>query len=329
MGIFCLLAQGVAAQQQTVHLNGSADSSIVIQYKSEGIDEHWTDLKMSEAVNTATLNNATYTFRIKPVNRVNSIVTNAGSITISQERWWQTDWSIISIIGIICCGVIGFYYYRLSQINVQTQLRNSIAHDLHDEVGSTLSSIHIASRLIQNEPVLNELKIRGLIDQIVRNSEKSLDSMNDIVWSLKTQPDQFSDLVNRMRIYGVEILEPLQCDLTFTVSPEASKIKLNIEQRKDLYLIFKEAINNLAKYSGARNCTVIIDYMSDKNIVMSIKDDGTGFDQHIENEKINPEKRGGNGLKSMNYRAGQLKGKIKITTSPGTGTNLILQFKSK
>jgi len=329
MGIFCLLAQGVAAQQQTAYSPASADSSIVIQYKSEGTNDQWSDLKINEATNTATLKNTTYTFRIKPSISAKSSVTKEVPTKIIKKAWLQTDWLSIIIVAMVCFGAIGLYYYKLSQINNLKQLRNSIAHDLHDEVGSTLSSIHIASRLIQNETVLNEQKIRGLIDQIVRNSEKSLDSMNDIVWSLKAKPDNFSDIVNRMRIYGVEILEPLQCSLTFTVSPAASKLKLNIEERKNFYLIFKEAINNMAKYSEAHKCTVMIDQLTDKTIIMAIKDDGHGFDQTTENEKIKHEKRGGNGLKSMNYRAEQLKGNLKIITSIGAGTSIILQFKNK
>jgi signal transduction histidine kinase len=123
-----------------------------------------------------------------------------------------------------------------------------------------------------------------------------------------------------MRAYCIERMEPIHCHVKMSIGEEAQFIKLNMEQRKNLYLIFKEAINNVAKYAHAQNLFVDIQ-LQNHQFTLTIKDDGVGFstaDSHT-----------GNGLDNMDKRAKALKGILKILTDKNCGTKILLKFKIK
>jgi len=304
-----------------------ADSCRTYQYRLDGSGEDWREFSNGNNTAVEAISPGRHTLKIRTHDGNGAWNSQEASITFTNTRnWWET-WCFGTLAAILAaCAIYVAYRIRLQQLQSLNKFRDSIARDLHDEIGSTLSSIHIASRLIQKDEGKNKQSTAKLIDQIVVNSEIALESMNDIVWTLRSDNDRFSDIVNRMRMYGVEILEPLGCKLNFTVSPSVLAVELNLNQRKNLYLLFKEAINNSAKYAGALNCSVVIDQLPDKVILMSIKDNGAGFDPVLRGGAEPPAFHGGNGIRSMQYRAGQLKGNLSISSVPGEGTTILVQF---
>jgi signal transduction histidine kinase len=121
----------------------------------------------------------------------------------------------------------------------------------------------------------------------------------------------------RMRQYVSEILEAAHISFTIDMDESCSHVSLPIEKRKDFYLIFKEAINNMAKYSNAKNAYIRMTCLH-RVLTLTISDDGIGFDP----EKI----YSGNGLKNMKARAQQLKGELMIQAHPGEGTHIELSI---
>src|SRR5690606_367537 len=122
-----------------------------------------------------------------------------------------------------------------------------IASDLHDDVGSTLSSISIFSQMVQQQ----SKEVNPMLETIEESSRKMLDAMADIVWTINPENDQFEKIILRMRNFAYEVLGAKGIDFEFVADDEVEKLKLLMDVRKNLYLIFKEAVNNMIKYSGA------------------------------------------------------------------------------
>jgi signal transduction histidine kinase len=155
------------------------------------------------------------------------------------------------------------------------------------------------------------------IKKIQERSQKMLDVMDDIIWSAKPENDPMESLVIRMREYAGEVLEAAGIDYSIDF-PEAMKdIKLNMEQKKNLYLVFKEAINNLAKYSKSKEA-IIHFQMNHSLLQMEVNDTGVGFDPSLVPR--------GNGLENMKTRTEEMNGRLLINTSIGKGTTVKVEL---
>jgi signal transduction histidine kinase len=121
-----------------------------------------------------------------------------------------------------------------------------------------------------------------------------------------------------MNAFANELLEAKDCDVHLHVTPELQKLHLDMAQRKNLYLVFKEAVNNAAKYADCRNVWIDLSMNGSHKIIMTIRDDGKGFDDTLESS--------GNGLLNMQKRAIELKGEIHFDSKVGEGTRIKLEF---
>ena len=138
--------------------------------------------------------------------------------------------------------------------------------------------------------------------------------MRDIVWAIKPDNDKLENMLIRMREYASHTLEPKNIEVVFWVEEQALTQSLNMQQRRDFFLIFKEAINNAAKYSQATK--VEIGLKKEKSqVYLRISDNGIGF---IANKETSS-----NGLKNMKTRAGALQGTLDIRSEPGNGTMIL------
>lgn len=194
------------------------------------------------------------------------------------------------------------------------KMRNSIADDLHDDIGSALSSISIMSELAKEEPP----KALPLLVSIGESSAAIQENMSDIVWAIKSGNDRFENVLKRMNQFASEILDAKNIVLDFKSDPTLSASRLTMEQKKNFYLFFKEVINNAAKYADAKSISVCIT-QKDHYIEMNINDDGKGFDTN----KIFH----GNGMNTLKKRAAELSADFKITSILNAGTSVQLKFK--
>lgn len=201
--------------------------------------------------------------------------------------------------------------------NKQKQLQNmrdSIADDLHDDIGSTLSSISILSQLAKERSP----EAIPLLDSIGESTLSLQENMSDIVWSLNVKNDRFENVLHRMNQFASEISEAKNIALDFTQDPSLLTSRLTIKQRKNLYLFFKEAINNAAKHSDAKKISARI-FQKNHHIEMVIKDDGKGFDT---NQTFR-----GNGMSTLKKRADELGGYFNIRSGINEGTVVELEFR--
>jgi two-component system sensor histidine kinase UhpB len=230
--------------------------------------------------------------------------------TLELNKQKQLKKYLLAGLGLIL--VLGYFAYRnyrtRQQLRLQS-LRNKIASDLHDDVGSTLSSISIFSQMAQEQ----SKETIPLLETIGDSSRKMLDAMADIVWTIKPENDQFEKIIMRMRSFAYELLGAKKIDFEFLADDEVEKMKLPMETRKNLYLIFKEATNNMVKYSEANKATFAIKEEGN-NLTMTIKDNGKGFDINKSSE--------GNGIKNMKKRATEIGAYFLIDSYPGNGTTI-------
>lgn len=210
-----------------------------------------------------------------------------------------------------------FYRYRISQLLKLQAIRNKIARDLHDDIGSTLGSISVfseaAKQLLQQEKTE---KAQNMLLKIGETSREMIENMSDIVWSVNPKNDAAKHLMDRMRVFAGDLVASSEIQLNFNADTNAEDVKLSMEQRKNIFLIFKETVYNTIKYSGGKN--LYIDIKKDaSHLRIIIRDDGKGFDVN------NYTSKNGNGIKNMRFRAEEVNAKYHIESSPaGTVTTI-------
>lgn len=197
------------------------------------------------------------------------------------------------------------------------RVRTRIATDLHDDVGASLSKISILSEVLAQGG--NEMKTedQDSLQNIADTSREVVSSMSDMVWSINPNRDNFRDTIQRMRRFASEVLTAKEIDFTFKAPGNDREIRLDVDLRRQIYLVFKESVNNAAKHSECKNVEIELDRRTD-GIYLRISDDGKGFDPHGTDE--------GNGLLNMQRRAEESGGKLEISTAAGKGTTVLLKL---
>jgi signal transduction histidine kinase len=230
--------------------------------------------------------------------------------------FYQTLWFKI-LLSLVIAGILyAFYQYRINQLLQLQRVRNRISADLHDELGSTLSGISIMSSLAKKE-LPAEHTSGALVDRIMDDVRQISGSLDDIVWNISPKNDSLSSVIARMTRYASELFEAKQIAFKFDIPERLDDVKLSMEQRRNIYLIFKESVNNLVKYSRCTHAAVSI-RMDKRKVNLTVQDNGIGFDPNAATDR--------NGIRNLRERAKSLKGNIRIQSAPGMGTTIQLEF---
>ncbi|HYV91621.1 MAG TPA: two-component regulator propeller domain-containing protein [Chitinophagales bacterium] len=317
----------LTASQNSFSFDFSAPNMINAQdnqyeYMLEGFDRNWVNAGNRNFINYTSLPGGNYSFDIKASTDGHHWTEMKKPLHIHiATLFYKTIWfrlSVMLIFLLIISAIIYISYrIRLQRILFSQTIRNKIAGDLHDEIGSTLSSIAIYSELANEEVKEKSEKASSLLGSINENARTTVESMSDIVWAINPKNDRFENILQRMRTFASGILEARNIDLRFEAPSSLYELKLPMENRKNLYLIFKEAVNNVAKYSGCKNCTIRL-RQEGKMLNMEIADDGHGFDMN--------DYPAGNGLLNMKKRGEEMNGKFRIQSAIGKGTTINLSF---
>ncbi|HVU98394.1 MAG TPA: tetratricopeptide repeat protein [Puia sp.] len=225
----------------------------------------------------------------------------------------------VVVLGLIAVGFFNRYQLKkkLQQQAALLDMRNHIARDLHDELGSTLTSIHILSQVSRNSLDKDQSRAFSLLEKITDQSRQMQQSMSDIVWAIKSDNDKIENMMVRMREYLAQTLEAKDIDIRFEADEELLGHSFSMQQRKDLLLIFKEAVNNAAKYAGCTRLEVSFRRCGER-VVLEVVDDGVGFEVS--------DRRSGNGLHNMRTRSAALDGECRVESSPGKGTRVVVEM---
>jgi ligand-binding sensor domain-containing protein len=286
------------------------------KYMLENYDKDWivTDASRRFA-NYTNLDPGEYTFKVKGSN--NDGVWNETPTEIKiiiTPPFWQTTW-FKALLALTALGIVyAFYRYRIGQIVLLQRMRNKIAADLHDDIGSTLNSIALYSDLAKRQPVQRDYALGMIAD----NARKIIDSMSDIVWMINPKNDSFDKIIFRMRSLTHDLLKTKRIECQFKYDETLTDVSLPMGMRRNIYLIFKEALNNMIKYSNATKASIKMLHEK-KNIILLIRDNGIGFDHSVSHN--------GNGLTNMVQRAQEIGARLNIESEQGVGTNIELNIK--
>ena len=156
--------------------------------------------------------------------------------------------------------------------------------------------------------------LQGLGD----SATTAMDNMSDIVWALNSKHDSFTSIIERLQTFSNQLLEAKNIDVHYKICTGVDELRLPTQYIKNIYLILKESINNVAKYSGAKNCYVTIS-KNEKNLSIEVKDDGKGMAEKTKT-------LGGNGILNMKQRAEELGGTLLVLSKENEGTSISFWF---
>jgi ligand-binding sensor domain-containing protein/signal transduction histidine kinase len=333
-----------------------------VQYKYflEGLDKQWSSLI---SIPEATYNNlppGKYTFKVKAVNSEGYWSNELSYPFVIRPPWWFTWWAYLCYGIVFATSIWLFTWYRSRSLKHQnialeekvnkrtTELEQSlqekyelnkkiesqqallnerlrISRELHDDIGSTLGSISIYSEVARKRTQKNE-NTNEVLSKIGLASRELIDKMSDIVWSLNPGNETFEQLQNRMMAFAAMVLAPRNILYNFISDEGLKTIRLTSEQRKNIFLIFKEALYNIVKYACCKNVHISLATQAN-GLAITIQDDGKGFDvyQSAANEVIsNGEYLGGNGIRNMKARADDMSAEFCIDSKIYKGTTIQL-----
>ncbi len=292
--------------------------SVVYEYKLLGFDSKWQSTPYPVARYT-NLTGKEYQLQIR--SRTNGLWSDDTIVPVSVERELMEEWWFIpSVVGYIVlllgAAIYFFLLYNFRQkLKIQT-IRYRIAADLHDEVGATLSSIAISTRLAQKKVGDTRPDVQSILDTIKTDSEETIYTIRDTIWAINPDNDSLEKLFEKMRSFAFQVLTAQDIALHYENQILMDKkLKMSMEQRRNVYLMVKEAVNNIAKHSGATKASLQIS-RTDEGIALFISDNGCGFDTAAGYE--------GNGLKNFRTRANESFITLTIKAALGQGTELTL-----
>lgn len=296
------------------------------KYKLQGFQDEWTEPSNKNEATFTNLAPGTYTLFVTGTNTDGVWNTQGASMLIHVlPAWYQTWWFKILLLSLFLSGIYLLYRFRIRQITKVQLFREKIARDLHDEIGSTLSSISLygesAKMMIDVQHPLN-----AILSKINQSTNAMMESMSDIVWAINNKNDKLDNLVNRMNVFALQSFDANKCTVHFSSDQASEQLALEMNDRKNVYLLFKEIIHNAAKHAQCQN--IWIDLKVEKNkFIMHIKDDGVGFD--LEKYLSNGGERslGGNGLLNIQKRAEELKANLNLVSKEGHGTELNFEMR--
>ena len=275
-------------------------------------EETWTE-NPDNHFNFSNLSPGKYYLQIKSSNAFGVMGTDIFRLNfIISPPFYKTWWFYLLLSLSAIATMYAFFWFRDQQRKKMEKLRHHIARDLHDDLGSSLSYIRILS-----ESEAGKTKDNQSYTHISEKTAEIMNSMSEIIWSINPIYDSFNNVVTRLQDFAIETLEPLGIELKFKIDNLPDKYKLSPEKRRQYYLIFKEAINNTAKYSKAKKVMLTIRQEKD-NIITQLEDNGIGFDSLLIHK--------GNGLKNMKVRADLLGASLVIRTHD-KGTQVTLSMK--
>lgn len=290
-------------------------------YILEGVDKDWIYSGNRRFASYTNISPGEYNFRVKGSN--NDGVWSSREAVVSviiTPPVWQTWWFRILSLLLLAAILYALHKYRLNKLLEVERTRIRIARDLHDDVSATITGMVYFSDAIENE--IGERKtpvLQKLLTLIHESAESMQESMSDIIWSINPENDKWEIILPKFRRFASDLCESKGINYDIKI-PETMPVKpLDMEKRRNLWLIFKEMVTNAVKHSGCTELKISISIKDDK-ICLIVSDNGKGFDS-----KINAE---GNGLKNIKSRSKNLLGQVYLT-SQHTGTKWELEIPVK
>lgn len=293
----------------------SNNEQVTYQYRLNGIDDNWRSNDKSPLVTYTNLPHGEFLFEFKAVNS-DGVESDIKSYAVTITPPFYKTFYFYALIGVVVFSAAYlFYRFRISQLLKLQEVRNKIARDLHDDIGSTIGSINIYSQ-VANVKLNgnNAADVKSILEKIEESSREIIDKTADAVWAVSPANDTIKNLVMRMEAYAASLLGTANISFKIDCDEDLYSVVLEMNQRKNLFLIYKEAIHNILKYANATHVNITITKAAGK-INLVIADNGKGIEQ-------NKNAYNGNGINNMKARAEELNGSFQIFSKNGEGTKI-------
>ena len=286
------------------------------QVMLDGADETWSTPSAQRSVTYARLVPGRYRFLVRAVDSDGTVGPPATfPFTVLSPVWMR--WWFIAITGAGgALALYAVYHRRVARLRAIAGIRSRIASDLHDDIGANLTRISVLSEVVRRQGVDGGQADIHLAS-IGRVARESVTTMSDIIWAIKPHDNDLHELGRKMREYAEEMCAATDVRVTFDLPDGRRGSRLGPDRRRDLYLVFKEAVNNAVRHADCTELRVAL-HRDHRRIVLEVIDDGRGFDPSQGSR--------GNGLTNMQQRAERLHGKLTTESGPRRGTTISLEL---
>ena len=272
-----------------------------VLFRIKELDDHWHQTKLSDEISLYAMPPGTYTMQARFPSVTNPKYWFTKQLVVV-PRFYQTWLFKIGVALFIGLIIYMAWRYNANKIRQEQQMRTAIASDLHDEIGSTLTRISINSELL----TMGESTDKEALEIISNDSKKAISSISDIIWSVDARNDNKEDLVLRMKDHAHKMLEDI-AEVHYSVNGLSSTVNIPQSLRQNIYLIFKEAVNNIIRHNVS------------PKVWINLENGHDGFTMEIKNSIQHKKSTGykGQGLKNMEMRARRINATIKISETEG------------
>ena len=286
------------------------------QVMLEGADRIWSTPSVQRSVTYARLVSGRYRFLVRAVDN-EGVAGQSAELPFTilapvWRRWWFLSLSGAAFVA----AAVALHRRRIARLQAIAGIRTQIASDLHDDLGANLTRIAVLSEVARQQGDRPQAADRYL-ESIGRVARESVTTMGDIIWAIKPHNRDLHELGRRMREYGEEVCAAANIAFSFDAPTDAMPSKLAPDLRRDIYLVFKEAVNNAVRHSHCRALRASLSRHRGR-ITLIVADDGRGFDPAAT--------AGGNGVTNLRQRAVRLHGTLTIESTLGAGTVLTLDL---
>jgi signal transduction histidine kinase len=312
------------------------EEEIFYKVKIIGKDKSWRDAGTSQELYISDLNPGKYKLFVyayvlsnafKPIQREIDFIVEA----YWYQTWWFKIFVALLIITIISLLIKYFINNKIKQQQAElkkqiaiNEERERIASDMHDDIGAGLSQIVYLTQKASKVTSNNELN--DILLKTKTNSNNLVDKMNEIIWGLSDKDESLDSLLAFIRYNLSEMLEQSGINYEIDIPNEVENISLTNAQKRNIFLVCKEIINNAIKHSKASLILFKVSMNNKQNINFYIKDNGIGFAE----KTLSTNSLGGNGLKNINKRVQAILGNVSLTSNAsGTIYNINIPLNIK
>jgi signal transduction histidine kinase len=206
---------------------------------------------------------------------------------------------------------------QIIQMEIQKQSalnhqRMMISADLHDDMGASLSSIHLNAITAIKSLSDNIPQTEQILKRLVEDLKSVIENMGDIIWAINPDKQTFKPISAQLKDSYFDLMDDYNIQCNYNIDNKLEAQITNINARKNLILIAKEAINNILKHAKSSNIDISL-HAEESNIVLKIQDNGIGI-RDTENNFS------GNGLRNMKFRTEKMNGTLTIKSEKEKGT---------
>lgn len=299
------------------------------RYQLEGLDERWVDSGSQRSATYGPLPPGNYRFRVISAGSANVWTETANPLSIHiVPHYWQTAWfrTGSALVALSAVGAAALFIgraklrRRLERLEMQQALekeRRRIAQDLHDDVGSGISEIMFLSELARQEPD-GSPGSQSQLGDIAQKAQKLAAAMDEVVWTVNPKNDSLPRLASYLCDYAREFLRGANVGCRIDMNQSMPPMAVTAQQRHNLFMAVKEALNNAVKHSGAGEVWLRILWAeAEATVCVSVEDNGRGFGPGLARDD-----ESGNGLANMQSRLEAIGGKTDLLSQPGQGTKV-------